>query len=81
MEENDQIKNNEIIAENSQHIEENKITEDKLIPLEEEEKITLIGNKEYDEDTLNRITIVLLTQKKIPQSEIKKLLGVSKALP
>ena len=42
--------------------------------------MTLIGNKEYDEDALNRITIVRLTQKKIPQSEIRKLLGVSKAL-
>ena len=80
MEENDQIKNNETIAENSQSIKENEITEDKIIPLDEEKKMTLIGNKEYDEDTLNRITIVRLTQKKIPQSEIRKLLGVSKAL-
>ena len=80
MEENDQIKNNETIAENSQPIEENEITEDKTILLDEEKKMTLIGNKEYDEDTLNRITIVRLTQKKIPQSEIRKLLDVSKAL-
>ena len=42
--------------------------------------MTLIGNKEYDEDNLNRITIVRLTQKKIPQFEIRKLLDVSKAL-
>ena len=51
------------------------------ISLEENEnKITLIGNKEYDEDTLNRITIVRLTQKGVSQSEIKKILGVSRAL-
>ena len=73
MEGNEQIKNNENIAENSQPIEENEITEDKIIPLDEEKKMTLIGNKEYDEDTLNRITIVRLTQKKIPLSEIRKL--------
>ena len=38
MEENEQIKNNETIAENSQSIEENEITEDKIIPLDEEKK-------------------------------------------
>ena len=51
------------------------------ISLEENEnKKTLIGNKEYDEDTLNRITIVRLTQKGVSKSEIKKILGVSRAL-
>ena len=43
-------------------------------------KITLIGNKEYDEDTLNRIIIVRLTQKGVPQSKIKNILGVSRSL-
>ena len=42
--------------------------------------MSLIGNKEYDEDTLNRITIVRLTQKRVSQSKIKRLLGLSRAL-
>ena len=79
MEENEQIKNNETIAENSQSIEENEITEDKIIPLDEEKKMTLIGNKEYDEDTLNRITIVRLTQKKDSTIRNKKIIRYFKS--
>ena len=40
----------------------------------------MIGNKSYDIDELNRITIVRLTQCGISQGEIRKLLNVSKAL-
>ena len=39
-----------------------------------------IGNQFYDRDTLNRITIVRLTQIGVPQIEIRRLLKVSKAL-
>ena len=40
----------------------------------------MIGNKSYDIDELNRITIVRLTQCGISQGDIRKLLNVSKAL-
>ena len=43
-------------------------------------KMTRIGNKLYDEHTLNRITIVRLTQLGIPPSVIKNMLKVSGAL-
>ena len=42
--------------------------------------MTMIGNKSYDIDELNRITIVRLTQCGISQGDIRKLLNVSKAL-
>ena len=45
-----------------------------------EKKLTLIGNETYDEDTLNRITIVRLTQVCLSHAEIKKILGVKKWL-
>ena len=44
------------------------------------QKFTRIGNKLYDEHTLNRITIVRLTQIGIPPSIIKKMLNISGAL-
>ena len=44
------------------------------------QKFTRIGNKLYDEHTLNRITIVRLTQIGIPPSLIKKMLNISGAL-
>ena len=43
-------------------------------------KRTKIGNKEYDEDTMNRITIVRLTQVGMKPEEIKKILNVSRSL-
>ena len=43
-------------------------------------KLTRIGNKLYDEHTLNRITIVRLTQIGIPPSLIKRMLNISGAL-
>ena len=42
--------------------------------------LTRIGNKLYDEHTLNRITIVRLTQLGIPPSIIKNMLKISGAL-
>ena len=42
--------------------------------------LTRIGNKFYDEHTLNRITIVRLTQLGIPPTVIKNMLKVSRAL-
>ena len=70
-------------------IEDSKIkniAEDEFIQLEEknndekEANLTQIRNQFYDKDTLNRITIVRLTQISIPQIEIRRLLKVSKAL-
>ena len=43
-------------------------------------QMTMIGNKFYDIDELNRITIVRLTQCGISQGDIRKLLNVSKAI-
>ena len=43
-------------------------------------QIRMIGNKSYDIDELNSITIVRLTKHNISQGEIRKLLNVSKAL-
>ena len=43
-------------------------------------KRTKIGNKEYDEDTMNRITIVRLTHVGMKPEEIKKILNVSRSL-
>ena len=59
-----------------------------IIPLKEKEsqessdspKLTRIGNKFYDEHTLNRITIVRLTQLGIPPTVIKNMLKVSRDL-
>ena len=50
------------------------------IDLDENKKYTRIGNKLYDEDTLNRITIVRLTQVGVPPKQIRELLKVSRAL-
>ena len=55
------------------------------IPFEENNKdkdanMTRIGNQIYDRDTLNRITIVQITQIGLPQIEIRIFLKVSKAL-
>ena len=46
----------------------------------ENKSLTKIGNSSYDIDTLNRITIVRLTQCGMPQKEIRKILNVSRAL-
>ena len=57
--------------------------EQEKISLEEQRennKKTRIGNKIYDEDTLNRITIVRLTQVGIKPKEIKAMLNISKSM-
>ena len=67
-------------------IEENIEEEDETIPLEEQNNVdknanlTRIGSQIYDKDTLNRITIVRLTQIGLSQMEIRRILNVSKAL-
>ena len=43
----------------------------------EEKKLKRIGNRLYDEDTINRITIVRLTQRGVESSKIKIILSVS----
>ena len=54
--------------------------EEKELDLDENKKYTRIGNKLYDIETLNRITIVRLTQVKVPPKKIRALLDVSRAL-
>jgi len=64
---------NRLNEQNIQQEDESKKSKDnsdKFFSLDE--KKTLIGNKEYGEDTLNRITIEL-TQKGVPQSKIKNI--------
>ena len=61
---------NEEIEENLEKSDENN----------ERKKKTRIGNKIYDEDTLNRITIVRLTQLGVKPTEINRMLKVSKSL-
>ena len=59
----------------------NEEEDEKICSEEEKEKeYTNIGNKSYTKDEMNRISIVRLTQCGIPQTEIRKLLKVSKAL-
>ena len=47
---------------------------------DENKNLTSIGNKFYDEDTLNRITIVRLTRVGVHPSKIKNLLNISNSL-
>ena len=67
-------------------IEENIEKENGTIPLDEQNNVdknanlTRIGSQFYDKDTLNRITIVQITQIGLPQIEIRIFLKVSKAL-
>ena len=67
---------------NKENIEE----EDKTSPLEEQNNVdknanlTRIGSQIYDKDTLNRITIVRLTQIGLSQMEFRRILNISKAL-
>ena len=69
-------------SENS--IEENIEEENGTIPLDEQNNVdkkanlTRIGSQFYDKDTLNRITIVRLTQIGLSQMEIRRILNVSK---
>ena len=74
MEDNENYQNEE--NEDKESVEEN------IIPLEkkEEKKLTVIGNKTYDEDTLNRVTIIRLTQLGYSHAKIKDILGVKKSL-
>ena len=58
----------------------NDINEEKIISSDEnknsnkkEKNMTRIGNKFYDEDTMNRITIVRLTQVGVEPSKIRKI--------
>ena len=69
---------NENIYEESEGEEEENI--DSSENSESKKKFTRIGNKLYDEDTLNRITIVRLSQVGVPSSQIRKLLKVSRSL-
>ena len=67
-------------------IEENIKEENGTIPLDEQNNVdknanlTRIGSQFYDKDTLNRITIVRLTQIGLSQMEIRRILNVSKSL-
>ena len=71
-------------SENS--TEENIEEENGTIPLDEQNNVdknanlTRIGSQFYDKDTLNRITIVRLTQIGLSQMEIRRILNVSKSL-
>ena len=71
-------------SENS--TEENIEEENGTIPLDEQNNVdknanlTRIGSKFYDKDTLNRITIVQLTQIGLSQMEIRRILNVTKSL-
>jgi len=67
--------------------EPNDMHEEEVISLDEnqnnnkkEKNMTRIGNKFYDEDTMNRITIVRLTQVGIEPSKIRKMLKISRSL-
>ena len=62
--------------------EENEEENESILSKEDKENksLTKIGNCSYDIDTLNRITIVRLTQCGMPQKEIRKILNVSRAL-
>ena len=67
-------------------IEENIEEENGTIPLDEQNNVdknanlTRIGSQFYDKDTLNRITIVQLTQIGLSQMEIRRILNVTKSL-
>ena len=75
-------KDKEYDSQNKMNISEEFEEEEdvKDLDLEENKKYTRIGNKVYDEDTLNRITIVRLTQVGVPPKQIRSLLKVSRAL-
>ena len=62
--ERDQELENQNSLEISEGFEEGE--EEKELDLDENKKYTRIGNKLYDIETLNRITIVRLTQVKVP---------------
>ena len=67
---------------NGENDDKESVEENIIIPLKkkEEKKLTLIGNKTYDEDTLKRVTIVCLTQLGYSHSKIKDILGFKKSL-
>lgn len=65
----------------NEEFEEEEREED--LNLEEKKNInkyTRIGNQIYDVDTLNRITIVRLSQVGVPPKQIRTILKVSRAL-
>ena len=64
----------------SKLLDSEKIEDDISLDEEKDKKLTKIGNKTYDKDTINRITIVRLTQAGLSHSEIKKILKVNKSL-
>ena len=73
MEENENINDNDSLYED----------ESEVISIEEKEKNekkTRIGNKIYDINTLNRITIVRLTQAGVKPMDIKNMLDVPKSV-
>ena len=76
--EKDQQLENQNSLEISEEFEEGEGEKD--LDLVENKKYTRIGNKVYDIDTLNRITIVRLTQAKVPPKKIRALLDISRTL-
>ena len=76
--ERDQELENQNSLEISEGFEEGE--EEKELDLDENKKYTRIGNKLYDIETLNRITIVRLTQVKVPPKKIRALFDISRAL-
>ena len=73
MEENENINDNDSLYEDET---EGISIEEK----EKNEKKTRIGNKIYDINTLNRITIVRLTQAGVKPMDIKNMLDVPKSV-
>ena len=59
---------------------ENIVSSDENHNSKIEKNKTRIGNKFYDEDTMNRITIVRLTQVGVELSKIRKMLKISRSL-
>ena len=73
-------KNNSSEEESNYSINEKKSSLEEKKKYQKEKKLTRIGNKLYNIDTMNRITIVRLTQRGVEPSKIKKMLDVSRSL-
>jgi len=61
-------KNNSSEEESNYSINEEKSSLEEKKKYQKEKKLTRIGNKLYDIDTMNRITIVRLTQRGVEPS-------------
>lgn len=64
----------------NEEFEEEEREEDLNLEEKNINKYTRIGNQIYDVDTLNRITIVRLSQVGVPPKQIRTILKVSRAL-